>query len=63
MKCDNCPALKYYYDGYEYPEYYCAAGFYEDSRDFADGSEGCLHRLSTIEKRLKQREADMQYSG
>lgn len=51
MKCDNCPALRY--EGYEYPEPYCAAGFYEDNRDFADGSEGCLHRLSTINKRLK----------
>ena len=54
MKCDNCPALRY--EGYEYPEPYCAVGFEEESRDFADGSEGCLHRLSTIEKRLIQLE-------
>ena len=54
MKCDNCPALKY--EGYEYPESYCAVGFEEDSRDFVDGSNGCLHKLSTIEKRLKHLE-------
>lgn len=50
MKCDNCPALVW--EGYEYPEPHCSVGFEEDSRDFADGSEGCLHRLSTIKKRL-----------
>lgn len=54
MRCDNCPALVW--EGYEYPEAHCAVGYEEESRNFADGSEGCLHRLQTIQKRLKQLE-------
>lgn len=51
MKCKNCPALKS--DGYEYPEYYCAAYPEDDCVDFDDGSEGCYHPLNAIKKALK----------
>lgn len=51
MKCKNCPALKS--DGYEYPEYYCAAYPEDDCVDFDDGSEGCYHPLNAIKNRLK----------
>ena len=63
MKCENCPALKT--DGYEYPETICSVYGEDEAIEFKDGSIGCRHKLSTIEKRIKMFEdyQDEFYNG
>lgn len=63
MKCENCPALKT--DGYDYPETICSVYGEDEAVEFRDGSIGCRHKLSTIEKRMKMFEEyqDEFYNG
>lgn len=61
MKCDNCEACRS--EGYEYPEYYCAAGVPEDGKMATDG--GCKYTAKVIHRRLERndRARDHQYDG
>lgn len=61
MKCDNCPALRT--DGYEFPEYYCAAGVPEDSKMYT--YDGCRYPLKVIRRRIERRDKmqSHQYDG
>jgi hypothetical protein len=63
MKCENCPASKT--DGYDYPETICSVYGEDEAVEFRDGSIGCRHKLSTIEKKIKMFEEyqDEFYNG
>ena len=54
MRCNNCPAQWCEENESTYPaEYGCFYGeeyLRKNYRDFADGSDGCLKRLKTIER-------------
>ena len=59
-KCEDCGYLAS--KGYEYPEYYCAAGVSED--DEHCNGEGCNYHYKTLKKRfedIREAEAEAYY--
>lgn len=54
-KCEDCGYLES--EGYEYPEYYCAAGVSEDDEHY--NGEGCNYTYRQLKKRFEDiREAE-----